>query len=203
MGESKTRPLGLFDLFWLVAASAVGLAMVQQWIIPWWYGHPPAYVLADIRSRGGIVAPYHVFYWVQLVTPFLLALNVAWIPIRLRRPRPRWRLLLRQPGFVGSLAMVSALISTAVIWVCLQVPGWLGSRIVARSLLGFRYAVGFHAYDMAVVAIGHAVLAAWLLHASAGRWRAEPSWVDRAGRALGLTWIALLPINYWAALINP
>jgi hypothetical protein len=36
-----------------------------------------------------------------------------------------------------------------------------------------------------------AVVASWVALALARRWRPEPSWVDRAGRALGAYWIAL------------
>ncbi|MHB1557681.1 MAG: hypothetical protein ACYC61_09395 [Isosphaeraceae bacterium] len=31
----------------------------------------------------------------------------------------------------------------------------------------------------------------WLVPAVAGRWRPEKSWIDRLGRALGITWIVI------------
>ena len=36
--------------------------------------------------------------------------------------------------------------------------------------------------------------------AVAGRWRAEPSWVDRLGRALGVFWVLLIGLEFqvWA-----
>ena len=42
-----------------------------------------------------------------------------------------------------------------------------------------------------------AVGAAWLLLVVSGRWRAEPVWIDRLGRALGIFWIAIIPFSCW------
>ena len=39
------------------------------------------------------------------------------------------------------------------------------------------------------------VAGAWLLLALTGRWRAEKTWVDRLGRALGAVWVAWLLIH--------
>ena len=36
---------------------------------------------------------------------------------------------------------------------------------------------------------GWAVSAAWVVLRLAGAWRAEPGWIDRTGRALGIYWI--------------
>jgi hypothetical protein len=38
---------------------------------------------------------------------------------------------------------------------------------------------------------GGAVALAWLVAGAGGRWRPEPSWVDRAGRLLGVAWLIL------------
>lgn len=54
-----------------------------------------------------------------------------------------------------------------------------------------------------LVAIGHAIVAAWSILAISGRWKAEPTWTDRLGRVLGATWIILLPLNHWSAFILP
>lgn len=42
--------------------------------------------------------------------------------------------------------------------------------------------------------VGAAVLGAWSLMAASGRWKTQPSWIDRAGRVLGLVWIGLFLI---------
>jgi hypothetical protein len=41
---------------------------------------------------------------------------------------------------------------------------------------------------------GWAVVVSWLTLALIGRWRPEPSWVDRWGRVLGFTWIVIGPM---------
>jgi hypothetical protein len=45
--------------------------------------------------------------------------------------------------------------------------------------------------------IGVAVASSWLLLLVSGRWRPEPSWIDRSGRVLGWIWIAILPLTCW------
>ncbi len=42
--------------------------------------------------------------------------------------------------------------------------------------------------------VGFAVAASWLVLIVGRRWRPEPSWIDRCGRAVGAYWIMLVPI---------
>jgi hypothetical protein len=42
--------------------------------------------------------------------------------------------------------------------------------------------------------LARAVVVAWVILLLSGRWRSEPSWIDRLGRALGVFWIV------WAVL---
>ena len=42
---------------------------------------------------------------------------------------------------------------------------------------------------------GGAVALVWLVVAGGGRWLPEPTWVDRAGRVLGVTWLVLMPVT--------
>jgi hypothetical protein len=44
-------------------------------------------------------------------------------------------------------------------------------------------------------AAGLAVLISWLILQLGGRWRSEASWVDRLGRAIGVAWISVIPIE--------
>ena len=46
--------------------------------------------------------------------------------------------------------------------------------------------------------VGAAVLGAWSAMAASRRWRCQPSWIDRAGRVLGLSWIGLFLIYLYA-----
>jgi hypothetical protein len=45
-------------------------------------------------------------------------------------------------------------------------------------------------------AIGASVASTWMLAWLGGRWKAEPTWIDRLGRGLGWAWIALAVATY-------
>jgi len=45
--------------------------------------------------------------------------------------------------------------------------------------------------------IGCAVAAVWAVQVIGGRFRAEPSWIDRLGRALGVFWIGMIPFAWF------
>ena len=46
--------------------------------------------------------------------------------------------------------------------------------------------------------VGAAVLGAWSAMAASGRWKSQPSWIDRTGRVLGMFWIGLFLIYLYA-----
>jgi len=63
-------------------------------------------------------------------------------------------------------------------------------------------APGWLAFDMdhfvnTMAMIGVAVASSWVLLLVSRQWRPERSWIDRAGRALGWFWIAILPLTCW------
>ena len=95
---------------------------------------------------------------------------LAWIVVRLRRPRASWRGLLRQPGTVAVLAMILGLF-------------W-GTGALLTLFPDF-----FDSWSAAPSAIGGAVALAWVALALSRRWQAEPGWIDQVGRMLG--WIAI------------
>ncbi len=197
----RRRGVGLSDLILFVAATAAALA-VDRAFVTWYEPNfaDPGLVIADMRRRG-LSAPFHITYWVQLASPFLLGWTLALIPARLRRPRPSLARLSRQPGAVACLAAAAAVVASLATWALLLLPGSLGYVIVSRSLEGRLFPNEYWAYVYGLTAIGHAVFAAWAVLLLSGRWRAEPSWIDRAGRAFGLAWIALLPLNHWSAFL--
>jgi hypothetical protein len=84
----------------LVAATAIGFGVDR---IPGWISFP------DLGSRGN--AGSRAFAYAQSVgqiqlgsVPFLATWTVAFLAIRLRRPRPALRRCLREPGMVGCCA---------------------------------------------------------------------------------------------------
>jgi hypothetical protein len=156
------RRWALLDAMILVGAIAVGLGAAR-----WWYDQP-GYVNPSALDAQSVC---------ELIAWLLLPLSPALIGVRLRRPRPRWRRLVRQPGFQANLlvgmATVAALFNNR--WgyrpTLFQVPFGIGSDQVNEVA--------------PVVAVG------WVLTALVGRRRPEPGMIDRLGRALGWAWIAL------------
>jgi hypothetical protein len=121
----------------------------------------------------------------------VLSWTIALFLLRLRRPRPDRVALFRQPGFAAGA-------SVALIAVILALN--FGVTVVHQV-----YPVGYRFRDLPLYSMfywsfvgtiyenglmfGPSVAAAWLVLAGAGCWKPEPSWIDRAGRALGGFWI--------------
>ncbi len=181
-----TRPFHLADAMILTAA----LGIVLAW------------------DRGHILAPFHRFFatgagaggivwaWLGLVArlieagvPFLATGSLAMFIIRLRKPRPGLRGLLRQPGWVacaiGSLGFGAIALAA------------FGSLLASRPTLESAWSdTGrlLRPSDLSVVSalIGLAVLMAWTYLIAARRWQPEPGWIDRWSRVLGFSWIAMV-----------
>lgn len=189
--EEPSRPIRrvqLADLLVLIAGVAVAIAL----------GTPRALWLLAHHANGwlrgvGVVAPLDRNWW-QMVhsTLFapsgwadslvsdlfnlglstLLPASVTLLLLRLIRPRPARVDLLRQPGFWAS--------SSAVVGLLLIPAGWWYFLVEVPFLL-----------------VPSLVAASWAILAVSGRWRAERSWLDRAGRTLGWAWLALVPVELW------
>jgi hypothetical protein len=93
----------------------------------------------------------------------------AWLALRLRQPRPERGALWPQPGWCACISAVAGYIA----------------GIAEEAIIEF---------PCPTVVVPAAVLLAWLALALIRRWSAEPSWIDRAGRCLGLAWIAVVPL---------
>ncbi len=119
--------------------------------------------------------------------------TLAVLAMRLRKPRPRWRKLIRQPGLVACLMLLpswaAALAFTVinVLSIDQTMPEFKNGTTYAQQ--GGVWVQGFAEWSSLLG--GFAVLIAWGTLALAGRWRAEPTWLDRLGRLVGLAWIAM------------
>ncbi len=118
-----------------------------------------------------------LFYGVRIFEFFLLGMTPAFLLVRLRRPRPAIRALLRQPGTVAALAIVFG-----QVWV----TGWLHRLFFGRLTDP----------TVTAVAVGGTVTLAWALLALSRKWEGERSWVDRMGRLLGVGAIVTGAIAY-------
>jgi len=173
---TRCRPFNVVDGMIAVAAVAVGLALAR---IVWAYSARSLRGLALHRLSGvsGWWAylrrhPWVVGGFTALVCSGLIVLllvgSLAFLSVRLRRPRPPAEQLVRQPGMVAVEAM----------W-----AGLLGSVILGGH--GSAPALG-------ILALAVPVPAAWAALAWTGRWQPEPGWIDRFGRALGVWWCQLV-----------
>jgi hypothetical protein len=167
MPTSPTRKFTLLDAMILIAATAAGLALVRS-------TPPYGRKLSWNESPAIVVIP----------VLFLGCWTVALLAIHLRRPRPLLRHLGRRPGFIA--------VSTASITVALF-GCWV---FVLRKVQGEGRYSGFWV-DMALIGVactGFAVAGGWLTLGLGGRCRPERTWIDRAGRAEGFSWLAIVVV---------
>ena len=122
------------------------------------------------RRSGGRAAGYAAAGEAYVLAfPFLIVWTISLLVLRLRRPRPELGLLWRQPGWCGCVAVVAG------------VAIGLAEEAVVE-------------WPAPTVVVPAAVVIAWLVLLLTRRWSAEASWIDRAGRCLGLAWIAMIPL---------
>jgi hypothetical protein len=122
--------------------------------------------------------------------PFASVITMALLFLRLLQPRPSVRRLARQPGFVACLT------ASLVLFVGGSMTFSGVSRNINLPWRGLHFSdyfpYLFQPFERAEV--GFAVAASWLVLIVGRRWRPEPSWIDRCGRAVGAYWIMLVPI---------
>ena len=175
------RKFNLLDIMVLVVVTGAGLGWYRAYVqtAGQYFGTRPG-MSWDTWSKSYL----SITYWGGQWAPFLVSTTVAVFIFRLRTPRPAWRRLRRQPGWV---ACASAL--AASLWFLAETFG----RGLIRDTMNQRV---FIMSDSLAVQLGVtlrdtglAVAAVWMTLLLTGRWRAEPSWIDRAGRILGVLWI--------------
>jgi hypothetical protein len=203
---ASARGLRLPDAVVLIAAPAGALALFRPYYAalgPLRWGPP---IGPAPPTTGWIWGS-----WGCLVraSPLVMAWTLAILVLRLRRPRPLWARLVRQPGLVAglmaALVLIWRLLGFATL--CARVLGdpglaaWLPRHFDGRGcFIGGN--PGWLLFDTdnflnTMALIGTAVASAWILMFVSGRWRPERSWIDRAGRILGSFWIACLPLTSW------
>jgi hypothetical protein len=177
-GPTARRRFGLLDAMILVAATAAGLA-AAQWLDTETEGAAFRWPLLEAVHEGDVLQASASLWF--LAEPVVAGWTLALIPIRLLGPRPRWRHLARQPGFqancAAALALGAAGVPIALVRLAFQWGRARGPLVTPDLLL------------LVSVTVGLAILASWMTLLVGRRWRAEPSWVDRLGRALGVVWI--------------
>jgi hypothetical protein len=175
-GRGITRPirrLTLADGLILIAAVAAGFGIARI----------PRDAYGQTAAPGGDVSLFAIairsVYWASLLV------MVALIPLRLMPPRPPLRLIRRQPGFIACAAVLFGMAHTGVYFAINRIKQptfW--ANIDALSLI-------------ASPSIGSLLITSWFVLAISGRWRAEPSSIDRSGRLLAIAWIVRYIIHFF------
>jgi hypothetical protein len=178
MLASAPRRFTLFDAMVLIAAIAVALFPIRFFLADWSssLGRPPDWRLLLVLGAMGD----------GTLCPLALTLSPALLALRLRRPRPGLARVFRQPGTAACTAVVVYELSFSVITLLsLFLHFFLSQR---HLFLNTDAILWLWAIPMCF--IGVAVAAVWAVLWMTGAWRAEPSWIDRAGRILGTYWMA-------------
>jgi hypothetical protein len=131
-----------------------------------------------------------ISYGVRGIQPLLFTWTLAILLFRLRRPRPPLCRLARQPGFAASsgVTLVSLIFFLGAMISCLHWP--------SRLSFGWHCVTWYFSYifDDSLAACGAAVAATWAVMALGRTLRLEASWIDRAGRFLGIAWLVMLAL---------
>ncbi len=173
------RRFTILDGMIFVAASAVGLTVARS-------------VEADASRLPPGARPIQYWIWSGPPSCLAFACGLALILARSVPPRPRWRRIARQPGFVASIMAVWP-------FPIFTLYAMMGAS-VERPTPGSTFSYSFDwLWGTAAFMVPVSVGGAWVALGLSGRWRPEASWVDRAGRALGFFWLASWPV--W--LIQP
>ena len=166
------RRFGLLDAMILVAVAAIAIASVRRFRPS--YRNSLGFLFEGRGERLADLLPVATL----ILWPFVL----AFLLIRLRKPRPDLRRLARESGFQAGLAALiggmMCLIDQSIYLVRRSSPD--GLRLFFEV---FAWGSCRH--------IATAIITAWTLAACLRRRRVEKSWIDRAGRFLGWCWITL------------
>ena len=185
------RRLNLGDIAIIVGAVAIYLTLVRQSRAnpvskEVWTSNP---FFSVVSFGSGMDIRYELAALGWTVATFAL------ITMRLRRPRPRWHRLMRQPGF---LACVAASIATIASFTVDRV-GDLLLFLLSTDPLGPSEIVEmigkFRVFTASTAMAGSlAVLVSWTILRLSGRWITEQSWIDRTGCLIGVGWF-LIPVG--------
>jgi hypothetical protein len=118
--------------------------------------------------------------------PIAAVLTLVVLLLRIPKPRPNLRRLVRQPGFTACAA--------ASVAIC------IGGGLTYATTKA-RFVPGFAAQGYTYIALlrqasepGIAVASCWILLALGKQWRFERTWIDRLGWILGGYWLIMIAV---------
>jgi hypothetical protein len=183
--ETTPRRLTTFDVMVMIAATAAGFSWTRSYVLD--------YLFPMIATRGALPQRYQLVR-VLAAVPMLTAWSMGLFLCELRKPRSAFPAMLTRPGTVAcALATFAFSFEVFLILivrvVSVTVPGWRGHYGLA-SPFPVSYLLAWKQPEA-----GLAVTGAWLIMVIGRSWQPEPSWLDRAGTALGVIWIVIHLIN--------
>jgi hypothetical protein len=180
--ELVQRRFGVADIAILILASGIGLAWIRK-DLPGLFAAPRDLVNGRWVTRWSLPVALSKAVTVEI---WLMPWAAAWLILQLRRPRPSFQRLSRQPGFVACLSSVAALL----------VSGPLTQAVISSSTSGLNGWLDRMVWGELVSSqMGVAVLAGWAVLAASQRCRIRSGWLDRVGQVIGLIWVAMIPAN--------
>ena len=185
MRTDVPRKFRVTDGLILVAATAVGLAASRA-ITPDELTVERIWESATKPQQGGWSLLFIAQFTAELssiaAVPSLATWTLACLLLRLTRPRPPWRRLSRQPGWMACLIATTAIGLTAAVSLIARVTA--GETYNDLAWLDWQVMIGS-------IQTGMAVFWCWATMSLSGRWRPESSWIDRLSRLLGLFWLTV------------
>lgn len=200
--STPPRRLNLGDLAILVGAAAGAFALARRSLAD----EPEALLFYRFRGANGDQTGVHYDgNFAALVSEILgqglILASLALIAIRLRQPRPGWRRLWRQPGWVAS---TTGLLAAALVFGVVQVQNGVATASIRRGVRSTAHeTIRLSLFpDEAATACGLAVLVAWLILGCTGARRPERSTIDRLGRVVGVGWVALPLLRLGSGIVR-
>jgi hypothetical protein len=196
MSSDPVRKFHLSDAAILIAATAVGLAIVRYYLAT-------PNELIPIKGPKGIITMTPSFVdrgrrgAATIAAILLSAWSIALAGIGLRSPRPPFKELMQRPG-MGACLLTSLFVVTFLLgihlWHLIHDHLMTDHRDNAVGVMKFvisgrldQFANGLLP-DIALLG-GAQVIGAWIGVAVKYGWRAPTDWIEQSGRILGVAWI--------------
>jgi hypothetical protein len=176
--QESRRRFTLLDAMVLLAATGIGLAGARA--------YQASMDSMSNTPRVGVISITFgsAIQYFGRPAPFLAGWTVALFILRLRRPRPHYRRLVRSPGFAAGYAAILGLACCAVSIAI----AWLIDYLKAKP---FQLGI-FYMWMRSISFAGPSVAAVWLSLALQGHWRRRGAqdWIEISGIVLGVCWLA-------------
>jgi hypothetical protein len=178
MSTPTRRGITLLDLLTLIAATAVGLALLRISI-------------SGIRDRplarsAGALIQSRITAGETYAACFLAPWSLALLALNLRGPRASSHRVAWGPGFIACAAATTGVALYVALCSMQFAMGklWLSPAALSRIMGVFDH------YSAPMVA------GAWLSLVLDSRWRTETNWIGWAGRVVGIGWIGIFLLGW-------